>query len=68
MIITFETTILDNYKDEIKIVSEENYSKTIPLYAYKPSAFVIYEPYLNLGFCKILECKKEKIYFKNEGS
>ncbi|EGR27115.1 hypothetical protein IMG5_201370 [Ichthyophthirius multifiliis] len=68
VIVTFETTILDNYKDELKIISENQFTKTINLFAYKACAFLIYEPFINFGFCKIQEGKKEKIYFKNEGS
>ncbi|EGR30900.1 hypothetical protein IMG5_121460 [Ichthyophthirius multifiliis] len=66
--ITFETTPPGNYIDTLKIVSEEGFCKEIPLYANMPQAQLIFEPFINLGFVKVQEKKKDKIYFKNEGS
>jgi len=37
------------------------------LYAYKPSAVIVFEPFINLGFVQINEKKQHKILFKNEG-
>lgn len=36
--VTFETTYLDNFKDMMKIVSDDDFEKEINLFAYKPSA------------------------------
>lgn len=47
--VTFETTYLDNFKDMMKIVSDDDFEKEINLYAYKPSAQIIFEPFINLG-------------------
>jgi len=32
--VTFETTYLDNFKDVMRIVSDDNFAKEIPLFAY----------------------------------
>lgn len=57
--VTFETTYLDNFKDVMKIVSEDNFSKEINLYAYQPCAQLVFEPFINFG-------KNLKIKLKNK--
>ncbi|EWS70940.1 flagellar associated protein, putative (macronuclear) [Tetrahymena thermophila SB210] len=66
--VTFETTYLDNFKDVMKIVSQDNFSKEVFLYAYQPCAQLVFEPFINFGFVKVQQQKQEKIFFKNEGS
>lgn len=48
IVVTFETTYLDDFKDVMKIVSED-YEKEVPLFAYKPAASIIFEPFINFG-------------------
>lgn len=47
--VTFETTFLDNFKDVMRIVSGDNFSKEVPLFAYEPCAQIIFEPFINFG-------------------
>lgn len=67
VIVTFETSILEDFESSMKIVSDTDFEKDIPLFAYAPSAQIIFEPFINLGFIKMGKTKREKIYFKNEG-
>jgi len=67
VIVTFETSLLEDFHDVMKIVSDNDFEIDIPLHAYAPSAQIIFEPFINLGFIKMGKVKKEKIYFKNEG-
>jgi hypothetical protein len=41
---------------------------TIPLYAYKPRAVVVFEPFVNFGFAALNQTKSKSIIFKNQGS
>lgn len=67
VIVTFETSILGNFSDEMKIVSDGAIDVDVPLHAYAPQAQVVFEPFINLGFIKMGQPKKDMIYFKNEG-
>jgi hypothetical protein len=69
LVITFETSVIDKngFHDTLKIVSDENYERDIPLHAYPQQASILFEPFLNLGFVKMNSQKTEKIYFLNEG-
>ena len=49
------------------IVSDNNYKKDVSLHAYAPCAQIIFEPFLNMGFVKVNQEKKEKLKFMNEG-
>ena len=69
LVITFETSVMNKngFHDSLKIVSDENYERDIPLHAYPQQASIIFEPFLNLGFVKMNSEKTEKIFFLNEG-
>lgn len=49
LIVTFETQVLENYEDSMKIVSDNGYEKDIALHAFAASGQVIFEPFINLG-------------------
>jgi hypothetical protein len=38
VIVTFETNILEDFSDIMKIVSDDNFEQDIPLYAYAPNS------------------------------
>ena len=51
LIVSFETNSLGDFHDFLEIVSEEKFKFKLPLHAYKPNAEIIFEPFINLGFC-----------------
>lgn len=67
--VTFETSSIEKggFHDSLKIVSDENFEKEVPLHAYPPQAQIIFEPFLNFGFVKMGRDKVEELFFKNEG-
>ena len=67
LIVTFESSTQQDFDDVMIIVSDNNYKKNIYLYAYAPCGQIIFEPFLNLGFVKVNQEKKETIKFLNEG-
>lgn len=67
LIVTFETAVLEDFHDAMKIVSDNNFERDVPLHAYAPQAALVFEPFINMGFVKLGKAKTEKIYFKNEG-
>jgi hypothetical protein len=69
LVVSFETNDLSEkefFYDKLMIISE-GISQEVELYAYKPSAVIVFEPFINLGFVQINEKKEHKILFKNEG-
>lgn len=67
LIISFSTTTHGDFHDSIKIVSDGNLDYEIPLHAYSPSANIVFEPFLNLGFINVGQEKRLPVKFKNEG-
>ncbi|CAD8120828.1 unnamed protein product [Paramecium sonneborni] len=67
LIVTFETATLDSFTDQLKIVTDGQYSINIPLHAFPAQAAIIYEPFINLGFVRVRKEKVDKIHFQNEG-
>ena len=67
LIVSFEATQRGEFSDEITVISDE-YEYKVPMYAYSPTAKIIFEPFINLGFIQIGSTKKERIVFKNEGN
>jgi hypothetical protein len=39
----------------------------VPIYAYKPKAILVFEPFINLGFVQKGHEIQREIWFKNEG-
>jgi len=69
LVVSFETSDLGErefFYDKLMIISE-GISEEIELYAYKKSAVIVFEPFINLGFVQIGQKKTHKILFKNEG-
>lgn len=70
LVVQFETNDLkekDFFSDELTIISDGGFKKVIPLYAYKPSSVIVFEPFINLGFVQANSQKIYKMEFKNEG-
>ena len=67
LIISFETTMTGEFRDSIKIVSDDNIEIDVPIYAFSPSSKIIFEPFIHLGFIQVNKPKKRSIKFKNEG-
>ncbi len=65
--IIFEVEVLNDYKDVIEIVSENNFSTQLKLKAFKPKPIVNFEPFINLGFVPVNSRKEESLEFINEG-
>ena len=68
LLVSFETTGIDgSHDDTMKIVAQGGFERDIPMFAYPPQPQLIFEPFINLGFCKVNTLKRDKILFKNEG-
>ena len=50
------------------MINEDGYVLTVPLYAYKPKAVIVFEPFVNLGFVPVNGTKTKTVRFINEGS
>lgn len=65
--VSFETAVLGEFEDKLKIISDDSITMEIPLSAYPLQSQIIFEPFLNFGFVKTGAEKVESIGFKNEG-
>ena len=65
--VSFETSVLGEFQDKLKIISDDSITLEIPLSAYPLQSQVIFEPFLNFGFVKTGSEKTEVVAFKNEG-
>lgn len=63
----FETPIVDDYHDNIKITSEENFQFLIKVSALKPQPFINYPTFLDMGYCEVGKTKEGFLEFKNTG-
>lgn len=67
LIISFEATTRDEFKDEITVISDD-FEYLVPMKAFSPIAKIVFEPFINFGFIQIGGQKKERVVFKNEGN
>jgi hypothetical protein len=67
LIVSFVTGALGDFHDKIQILTEDEFCYEIPLHAYSPSANILFENFVNMGFVPIGKPIVEKILFKNEG-
>lgn len=67
MIVTFECEIVDDYADEIIILSENDNEIRLKLNAFKPEPLINYDPFVNFGFVPVNSRKTTKISFSNLG-
>ena len=65
--VSFETSVLGEFQDKLKIISDDSITLEIPLSADPLQSQVIFEPFLNFGFVKTGSEKTEVVAFKNEG-
>ena len=68
LIISFESSKPDEFRDSVTIISEDDVKIEIPIYAYSPTAKIIFEPFINMGFVQVGKEKRETVKFRNEGS
>lgn len=67
IIISFETDHLGNFHDEMVVVSED-FSYTLLMHAYQPSADIQFDPFVNMGLTSIGKVKSCVVSFRNEGT
>ena len=67
LVLSFETSMVGDFHDELEIVSDD-FNAVIPLHAYMPQAGLVFEPYVNFGFCQLGKERVQKIVFKNDGN
>lgn len=75
--VSFETSTLPapssssspllEFRDTIKIVSDDNISIEIPMLAIPTCSQIIWEPWVNFGWVRVGGEKEEIVRFKNEG-
>ena len=68
LVVIFETDLKGNFHDSIRLISDENYEYELRVHAYQPKSNIVFEPFLNLGFCKINRMKEISLLFKNLGN
>jgi len=68
LVISFESNNAGEFRDMVTIVSEDDVEIEIPIYAFSPTAKIVFEPFINMGFIQVGKEKKEIINFRNEGS
>lgn len=52
LVVTFETTSLEDINDSMRIVSDSGFEKDVSLRALISSGHLIFEPFVNLGMSK----------------
>lgn len=67
LVLTFESSTLNDYHDSLVIISDEGFKFELPLHAYMPQAQIVFEPFLNFGFVQLGKSKTETVVFRNEG-
>ncbi len=68
LIIYFETEVLGQFHDVIKLSSDENYEFDLRLHSLPPIPSIKFDKFLNFGFCKMNIPTEKTIKFKNEGT
>jgi hypothetical protein len=68
LIISFESAANGEFRDSVKIASEDEVELEIPIYAFSPTAKIVFEPFINMGFVQVGKEKREMVKFRNEGS
>ena len=67
LVLSFETGMIGDFHDELEIVSDD-FKSVIPLHACMPQADLVFEPFVNFGFCQLGKERTQKIVFKNNGN
>lgn len=68
LIISFETSSSGEFRDSLRIVSDDDIEVEVPIFAFSPSSKIIFEPFVHLGFIQVGKPKKQSVRFRNEGS
>ena len=67
LVSSFETDKSGDFHDVLEIVSDNDFTLTVPLHAYQPQANVAFDPFINFGFIKIQKEEVRPILFENQG-
>ena len=67
LIVSFETAVVSEFHDSMRVISDENYSNVVKIHAFPPQSQITFEPFINFGFVKVNMEKEEFVSFKNEG-
>jgi len=67
LVVSFETDKNGDFHDVLEIVSDNNFSLTVPLHAYQPQASIAFDPFINFGFIKIQKDEFRPVLFENQG-
>lgn len=68
LIIYFETSVLGQFHDVIKLASDENFAFDLRLHAVPPLPLIKFARFINFGFCKLNVPVETTLIFKNEGT
>ena len=68
LIVSFETPTAGEFRDMLKIISDDDIEIDVPIYAFTPTAKIIFEPFIHMGFIEVGKPKTSYIKFRNEGS
>jgi hypothetical protein len=50
LLLQFETNILGDFHDELKIITDDDKTYNIPLHAYEATSDIVFDNFLNFGF------------------
>ncbi len=68
LVLSFETDKSGDFHDVLEIVSDNDFSLTVPLHAYQPQANVAFDPFINFGFIRIQKEEIRPVLFENQGT
>lgn len=68
LLVQFETNILGDFHDVLKILTEDDKVYNIQLHAYEACSDIVFDNFLNLGFVQKGQEVTQEIVFKNIGN
>lgn len=68
LVIYFETSVLGQFHDLIKLISDENFEYNLRVHAMPPIPLISFKKTLNYGFCKLSVPVEKIVKFRNEGT
>ena len=68
LVICFETSVLGQFHDIIKLTSDENFDYDLRIHAMPPIPSIKFEKVVNFGFCKLNIPVEKTMKFSNSGT
>ena len=68
LVINFESSVVGDFHDVLRLVSDNKYIVEIPLHALQPTFEFEYEKIMKFGFVKVGKEQKRELVFRNVGS